>query len=180
MIVTDDEELAAVVRSLRNQGRAAMGAFLEFDRLGVNYRLDELSAALGVSQLKRVETFLRARERVARMYTQRLGAHEWVRPPATRPYVRMSWFVYVATLAERLNNKPVIEAMEAAGVQVRGYFSPVRLQPYVREKLGTGKGLLPVTESVCDRTIALPFHNRLSEREIDRVVHTLASVVTHV
>jgi perosamine synthetase len=180
IIVTDDEELAAVARSLRNQGRTAMGPFLEFERLGFNYRLDELSAALGVSQLKRVETFLRARETVARMYTERLGAREWVRPPATRPYVRMSWFVYVATLAEGLNNKPVIEAMEAAGVPVRGYFSPIHQQPYLQEKLGTKKGLLPVTESVCDRTIALPFHNRLSEREIDRVVQTLTSVVTHI
>ena len=73
MIVTDDDEIAMLCRSMRNQGRGEMGAWLEHERLGYNYRMTEMSAALGVSQLARLETFLAKRAHVAAMYTERLA-----------------------------------------------------------------------------------------------------------
>jgi len=177
IIVTDDPEIARLCRSMRNQGRGEMGSWLEHERLGYNYRMTEMSAALGVSQLKRIETLLAKRERVARMYTERLAGLDWVRPPMVRPYVRMSWFVYVVTLAEGLDRDPVMEALAEEGIPTRGYFSPVHLQPYIRERLGTKEGMLPVTESVAKRTIALPFHSNLTEDEVDLVLETLARCV---
>jgi perosamine synthetase len=177
MLVTNREEIARIARSLCNQGRAAMGAWLEHERLGYNYRLDEMSAALGVSQLKRIETFLARRERVARMYTERLTGCDWVRTPVVEPHVRMSWFVYVATLAEGLERDAVMAEMEAQGVPARGYFSPVHLQPYIRERFGFRGGELPVTETAARRTLALPFHNHLTEAEVDQVVTALTTAV---
>lgn len=177
VVVTNNPAIARLCRSLRNQGRGEMGAWLEHERLGYNYRMTEMSAALGVSQLKRLETLLAKRERVARIYTERLKGLEFLRPPVVRPYVRMSWFVYVVTLAEGLERDPVMEAMAREGIPTRGYFSPVHLQPYIREMLGTKEGMLPVTESVARRTIALPFHGNLSAAEIDLVVQTLAECV---
>lgn len=174
MIVTDDEEIARVCRRLRNQGRGEMGAWLEHDLLGYNYRLDEISAALGASQLRRIETFLAKRERVARLYTEKLERLPLVRPPAVKPGVRMSWFVYVVTLADGLHRDAVMQRMESRGIPVRGYFLPVHLQPYMRERFGYRGGELPITESVSRRTIALPFHNNLSESEIEQVVEALA------
>ena len=173
VIVTNNEEIARLCRSLRNQGRGEMGAWLEHERLGYNYRMTEMSAALGVSQLKRIELLLAKRERVAQMYTERLSRLELVRPPVVRPYVRMSWFVYVVTLAKGLHRDPVMKALEEKGIPSRGYFSPVHLQPYIRKLLGTREGMLPVTESVAQRTIALPFHSNLSSAEIDLVVEAL-------
>ncbi|MCL4454975.1 MAG: DegT/DnrJ/EryC1/StrS family aminotransferase [Deinococcus sp.] len=177
IIATNDNEIARLSRSMRNQGRGEMGAWLEHERLGYNYRLDEMSAALGVSQLRRIETFLRKREQVARMYTEQLRGFSWVRPPVVKPHVRMSWFVYVATLTEGLERDPVMREMEAAGVPTRGYFSPVHLQPYIRELLGTGPGILPVTEQVARRTIALPFHNNLSSAHVRQTVEMLSETV---
>jgi perosamine synthetase len=174
IIVTDDEKIASLCRSLRNQGRGEMGAWLEHDRLGYNYRMDEMSAALGVSQLRRIESFLKKREQVARSYTDKLLKFDWVRPQVVKPYARMSWFVYVVTLAEGFSRDSVMQAMEEQGVPARGYFSPVHLQPYIRERCGTSEGELPVTESAARRTIALPFHNNLSASQIDRVIETLA------
>jgi perosamine synthetase len=179
VIVTNNQEIATVTRSLRNQGRGEMGAWLEHERLGYNYRLDEMSAALGVSQLKRIETFLSRRDAVARMYTERLAGNPLVQPPTVRPHVRMSWFVYVVTLAEGLTRDPVIRAMEAQGVPARGYFSPVHLQPYARELLGTGPGMLPITERIAERSLALPFHhNNMQVGEIDRVVEVLTEAAS--
>jgi perosamine synthetase len=178
IIVTNNDEIARLSRSLRNQGRGEMGAWLEHPRLGYNYRLDEMSAALGASQLRRIETFIEKRERVARSYTERLSRFDWVRCQVVKPYARMSWFVYVVTLAEGLERDHIIKAMEARGIPVRGYFSPAHLQPYIRESFGTREGDLPVTERVAKRTIALPFHNNLPESQIDQVVAALEEAVS--
>jgi dTDP-4-amino-4,6-dideoxygalactose transaminase len=179
MVVTADEEIARACRSMRNQGRSEMGAWLEHERLGYNYRLNEMSAALGASQLRRIEEFLIKRERVARSYAERLESFGWVRTPAVKPNIRMSWFVYVVTLAEGLNRDRVMRSMEERGIPVRGYFSPIHLQPYILERLGP-QAVLPVTESVARRTIALPFHNRLTLAEVDEVVAALAGSVPRV
>ena len=177
IIVTDNPGIAKLARSLRNQGRGEMSAWLEHERLGYNYRMDEMSAALGVSQLRRIETFLEKRERVARMYTEKLRKFSWVRPPIVKPYVRMSWFVYVITLKEGLDRDEIIKELEKEGIPARGYFSPIHLQPYIREMFGTKEGMLPTTENISKRTLALPFHNNLREEEIEEVVSTLARVV---
>jgi perosamine synthetase len=177
MIVTDDEELAQICRSLRNQGRGKMGAWLEHERLGYNYRLDEMSSALGCSQMGRIETFLRQRAQVAEMYTARLRKYDWVRPPIVRPEVVMSWFVYVITLAQHINRNAVMAIMEQKGVPVRAYFEPMHLQPYIRQSSSCIAHELTVTESIAARTMALPFHNRLSLEEIDYVIETLANAI---
>jgi perosamine synthetase len=177
MIVTDDEELAQICRSLRNQGRGKMGAWLEHERLGYNYRLDEMSSALGCSQMGRIETFLRQRAQVAEMYTARLRKYDWVRPPIVRPEVVMSWFVYVITLAQHINRNAVMAIMEQKGVPVRAYFEPMHLQPYIRRSSSCIAHELTVTESIAARTMALPFHNRLSLEEIDYVIETLANAI---
>jgi perosamine synthetase len=180
MVVTDNSEVAEAARSLRNQGRGEMGAWLEHERLGYNYRLNEMSAALGASQMKRFDTFLLRRELVARKYDERLEGLEWIRTPIVMPNVRMSWFVYVVTLDEGLERDAVMEMLEIEGVPCRGYFSPIHLQPYIQSRFGFQEGELPVTESIARRTIALPFHNHLSEGEVDRVAAALRHAATRV
>jgi perosamine synthetase len=173
MIVTNDDLLAELCRSYANQGRSAMGAWLQHDRLGHNYRLDEMSAALGLSQLARLEHFIARRDRVAGMYTERLAAMEGIRAPVVRPDVRMSWFVYVVTLDEGYDRDLTIAGMEREGVPCRGYFAPVHTQPYIRDRFGDLTGTLPLTEAMGRRTLALPFHNDLGEAEIEHILAVL-------
>jgi perosamine synthetase len=177
IIVTDDAEIARLCRSMRNQGRSEMGAWLEHVRLGYNYRMTEMSAALGVSQLQRLESFLEKRANVARMYNERLADLDWVRTPVVKPHVRMSWFVYVIKLAVGLQRDPVMQALAGQGIPSRGYFAPVHTQPYIRKRFGDLSGSLPVTESIAQRTIALPFHNNLAEADVARVVAALKDAV---
>ncbi len=180
IIVTNNEEIAKMARSLRNQGRGEMGAWLHHERLGYNYRMDEMSAALGVSQLKRIETFIEKRDKVARLYTEKLKSLDFVRPPVVKPYARMSWFIYVVTLKDGLNRDEVIKKMEDEGIPTRGYFSPIHLQPYIKGMFGCKEGMLPVTENIARRTLALPFHNNLKEEEIDEVIEVLKRAVDNV
>ena len=172
MLLTDDDALAEVARSLRNQGRNAMGAWLTHERLGYNYRLDEMSAALGASQMGRLDEILAGRAAVAKGYTRRLEAFDWLQLPGERPGTRRSWFVFVVTLEQGMQRDPLMQAMEQAGVPVRAYFDPLHQQPYMQPYL-QGPVSLPVTESVAERTLALPFHAGLSDDDLDHVVAVL-------
>jgi perosamine synthetase len=178
MVVTDDDSLAALCRSLRNQGRGEMGSWLQHERLGFNYRMDELSAALGVSQIHRLNEFLTKRAKVAQMYTERLVAFDWLRPPIVKQHVRMSWFVYVITLSADVDRDAIVESLASQGIPTRTYFPPLHLQPYIRERYATREGMLPITEDISRRTLALPFHNSLNEEEVERVVQALVHTVT--
>lgn len=177
VLVTNNFEIARLARSLRNQGRGEMGSWLEHERLGFNYRMDEMSAALGLSQLQRIETFLSKRQHVADLYSGRLSAVPCVRTQFVRPHVRMSWFVYVVTLDDEVNREAVIETLEERQIPVRCYFSPIHLQSYIAGREDCRIGRLPVTESVARRTLALPFHNQLREKDVDRIVAALHEAV---
>lgn len=173
MIVTHRADLAALARSYSNQGRGVTGAWLRYERIGYNYRMNEMSAALGLSQMKRIEHILARRERVASMYTDRLASFPQVSAPGPVLQGRRSWFVYVVTLAPGLDRDKTIAGMEADGVPARGYFEPIHTQPYIRELFGDLHGTLPVTEALARRTLALPFHTSLDVAEIDHVLAVL-------
>ncbi|GGM38047.1 polysaccharide biosynthesis protein [Deinococcus arenae] len=175
MIVTNDDGLARAARSMANQGRPAMGAWLEHERLGFNYRLDEMSAALGTSQMNRLDALLARRREVAGQYTSCLSAIQELRVPVTRPGVVVSPFVYVVTLAPGLHRDQVMTQLDRQGVPSRGYFAPLHQQAYLRAYAGGVH--LPVTEDVATRTVALPFHHQLTVRDIERVAAALQSAV---
>lgn len=174
-LVTNDVDLAEYARSLRNQGRGT-GPWLEHANLGFNYRLDEMSAALACSQLKRIDDILRKRAQVAAMYAARLGSIGKIRLPKVRPFARMSWFVYVITLEQGVDGAKVMAGMEKRRIPTRVYFMPIHMQPYVRA-LGIAGSGLPVTESLVGRTLALPFHSNLSEKEVDMVASALEASI---
>ena len=174
IIVTDNEELARLARSMRNQGRGEGGGWLDHEKLGYNFRMDELSAALGCSQMERIEEILEKRAKVAGMYGEKLVEVEEVQVPYIAPYVsRMSWFVYVIRLERGIDRDKVIKYLNKEGVQCKPYFTPIHLQPFYRKMFGYQEGDFPVTEDVTGRTIALPFFNNLKEEQIDYVVKKL-------
>ena len=180
VIVTDDDKVAKLSRSMRNQGRGEGGEWLLHVRLGYNYRIDEMSAALGVSQMRKIDRIIDMRSEVAKRYEELLRGIDGVRPPVVENYVsRMSWFVYVVLLDENMNRDAVMEYMEKRGIQVRNYFQPVHLQPLYRE-MGHSEGELPVTENVSKRTLALPFYSALSLEDQKIVVETLKEAIERV
>lgn len=179
-VLTNDEQIAKLCRSLRNQGRGEGNEWLQHERLGYNYRLSDINCALGIAQLERLEEMLKKRERVAQMYNERLQKVQSVHIPYVAPHVKISWFVYVIRLAERYTQTDrdrIIEELRGCGIQCGKYFSPIHLQPFYREMFGYKPGDFPVTESVAARTIALPFSNNLTEEQIDYIVTTLKALL---
>jgi perosamine synthetase len=176
MIVTDREELAALCRSLRNQGRDQGAGWLQHARLGYNYRLSEINCALGIAQLQRLEEMLAARRQVADWYAEALADLPEVETPAPRDGEEISWFVYVVRLTEdhtRAHRDAVLAHLRARGIGCSDYFTPIHLQPHLREQFGYVEGDFPITESVSARTIALPFYNRLRREHIAEVAAAL-------
>ena len=164
MVTTDDAELQAGLQSLTNQGRADTGQWLEHDRLGYNYRLDELSAAVGVAQVERIDEILAQRAAVAARYGELLAGVPGV-DAAGRDGdgdVR-SWFVYVVRLDPSFDRNDVMELLSERGVAGKPYLPTVHLQSYFRE-LGHREGECPVAEEAARATLALPFHTRLDAR----------------
>ncbi len=218
MIVTHDDTLADVLRSLRNQGRAgsnkssggggaggagavaaasvshphalpsevapglgfglgaALGSWLVHERVGYNFRLSELNAALGVAQMERLDEIIAERQRVASAYTRRLIGNPNIIIPTVDEDTFMSWFVYVVRLTDQFtaaDRDAILEGMRRHEIGVSNYFPPIHLLPPYRKCLGHKPGDFPVCESVAQRTIALPFFNRLADEEIDLVCQTL-------
>lgn len=178
VIVTPLEELDALFRSLRNQGRDAFDAWLNHARLGYNYRLDELSAALGVAQLARIEELLGKREQVAQWYNERLANQELIEIPfIAPPTTRMSWFVYVVRIKPPASRDRVMRALAAVGIPSRPYFTPIHLQPFYVEQFGYQRGNFPVTEYLGDVSLALPFSSVMRQGQVDQVCDALLEIV---
>lgn len=179
VIVTNDDTQVRLFRSLRNQGRDDNGTWLRHIRLGYNYRMDEMSAALGLAQLERIDELLQKRERVAQMYDARLSKMRGVQIPYRAPTTtRASWFVYVIRFVPEIDRDRVVSELQARDIPSRPYFAPIHLQAFYRAQFGFREGDFPITERVASSTLALPFHGNLSEDEIDFVCETLGQVLT--
>ncbi len=177
-IVTDDDEAAGLMRALRNQGRAPGDTWLQHTHLGYNYRLPEMSAALGRVQMGRLDEMLDKRAQVAAWYKQRLAAIPGVEvPQVVANTTRMSWFVYVIRFAPEISRDEVAARLKARDVPCRPYFVPIHLQPYMVEKFGYRQGDFPVTEDLGRRGLAIPFSGVMSESQVEMVCAEIRKVL---
>jgi perosamine synthetase len=178
MVTTHSEEEWRLLTSLRNQGRADGGGWLEHARLGFNYRIDDVRAALGIGQLEKLDRILALRREAAARYAHLLREIEGVEAPCADDEAHeRSWFVYVVTLAADVDRERVIAALEADGVQTARYLPCIHLQPYMRERFGFSEGLCPVAEDAARRTLALPFFTAIEAADQERVAEALAAAV---
>jgi perosamine synthetase len=173
VIATSNATLAARCRSERNQGRREGSAWLEHGTMGFNYRMDEMSAALGVAQLRRFDELRRKRQRVAQRYHEVLSTIPDVRPPAVEPWARVNWFVYVIRVAEDVDRDALGRFLQERGIDNRVYFPPIHLQPFYRSRFGYRDGQFPITEAAGRTALALPFFNDMTDAQIDRVAGAL-------
>ena len=176
-VTTASAEEHELLVSLRNQGRLETSSWLQHGRLGFNYRLDDLSAALGIGQLEKLDRILEARRAVARRYNELLESVDVETPLADDADHVRSWFVYVVKLPSGADRDGVMARLAAEGIATAPYLPSIHLQSYMRELYGFGEGMLPVSEDCSARTMALPFHARLEREDQERVVEALRSAL---
>jgi perosamine synthetase len=177
-VVCPDPAAKQRVDSERNQGRAPDLGWLDHDRLGFNYRLDDLSCALGLAQVERLDELLAGRARVAALYAEGLADVEGLDMPCPDSHGdRRSWFVYVVQLPLGVDRDASVRAMRERGVDTKPYLPAIHLMSFYRERFGHREGEFPVCEDVAARSLALPFFPQLTEAEIERVAATLREVI---
>ena len=177
-VVFGTEDEYHLAKSLSNQGRADSGGWLEHARLGFNYRMSEVTAAIGVAQLEKLAPILAARSAAAERYTERFAEDARLETPcADDPDHQRSWFVYVVKLDARVDRERVIGELAEAGVATSRYLPSIHLQPYMREQFGFGEGMFPVSEDTSARTLALPFFTEIAEAQQERVVTALTQAL---
>jgi dTDP-4-amino-4,6-dideoxygalactose transaminase len=177
-VACPDPAVKERVDSERNQGRAPDMGWLDHDRLGFNYRLDDLSCALGVAQLERLDELLAGRSRVAGLYSKALAdVEELDLPCPDADGDRRSWFVYVVQLPPAVDRDAAMVAMQERGVETKPYLPAIHLMSFYRERFGHREGEFPVCEDVARRSLALPFFGELGESEVDQVVAALREVI---
>jgi perosamine synthetase len=176
-VTTGSAEQHELLVSLRNQGRLETSSWLQHGRLGYNYRLDDISAALGIGQLEKLERILYARRSVAAVYDELLADVDVETPlPDDDDHVR-SWFVYVVKLPAGVDRDAVMARLDRDGIATAPYLPSIHLQSYMRERYGYAEGMLPVSEDCSARTMALPFHARLERSDQERVAEALRAAL---
>ena len=176
VILTDDDALYLLLKSLTTQGRSDDGAWLVHSRLGFNYRLSDVHAAIGIAQIERLDWMQDARARIAGRYQARMASVDGVTPMYEGPQ-RRSWFVYAPRLGPDLDRDAIIGRLEAEGVSAKPYLPCIHLQPYYRTDHGHAPGELPVTEEISASTIALPFFCEMTDEQVDRVCDTMERAI---
>lgn len=183
-VLTNNTNIYDLCKSMTNQGREIKNnKWLEHIRLGYNYRLDEMSCAMGIAQMKRIKEILKKRARVAELYNKRLKDVEELEIPYIKLGNKISWFVYVIKLNKKFAGEKrnlIIQKMAKKGIQCSNYFQTIHLQPFYKKQFFYKTGDFPIAENVSERTLALPFFNDLTEKEIDFVVKNLKEIISNI
>ena len=178
MVTTHSEEERRLLRSLRNQGRGDSGGWLEHVRLGFNYRIDDIRAAIGIGQLEKLDEILALRAQVAQRYGELLADIPGLELPwPDDDDHKRSWFVYVIELPDNDTRERVIATFERERIGYNRYLPSIHLQPYMRERYGFREGLCPASEEASSRTLALPFFTALDRSAQERVAQVLISAL---
>ena len=183
MIVTNDVDVYMTCRSLRNQGRTEGDRWLQHERLGYNYRISDINCALGIAQLERFDEIFTQRKKVAELYNERLREIDGIIIPQIEANKKISWFVYVIRLTNeytRENRDFILKKLKVRGIACSNYFSPIHLQPFYKDMFGYEMGDFPVTERISERTVALPFYNKLTEEQVDFICENLNGIIRSV
>jgi perosamine synthetase len=179
VVTTHSEDEAALLRSLRNQGRSYESRWFHHVRVGLNYRFTDLQAAVGIAQLEKLDEILSLRAAAAARYGELLRGIDGLElPHLDDADHRRSWFVYVARIPRELDFESVLERMADEGVEAGHYVPAVHLQPYMRERYGFAEGMCPVAEDAASRSLALPFYPAIEPEDQERVVDVLRSALS--
>ncbi len=190
MVTTNDDALATKLRTFRNHGitrdsrqrELAGDWFYEMSALGFNYRLPDVACALGLSQLRRIESNLARRRAIAAQYDAAFVTIPQIGTPKILLGANPAWHLYPIQLdLVQLNatRGEVFRALRAENIGVNVHYIPVHLHPYYRENLGTKPGDFPVAEAAYERLISLPMFHGMNEQDVDDTILAVRKVIAH-
>jgi dTDP-4-amino-4,6-dideoxygalactose transaminase len=178
MITTNDDDVAKNSRILRDQGKESFnsGAIV---KLGYNWRMTEISAAIGLIQLKRLPEMVQKRNKIAEFYDKKFGEMNGIRPLRKYPHIVNNYYKYTAILSPGINRDKFKRRLSEKGVICGGevYWPPLHLQPVYKGLLGTKEGNFPNAEDKCRRMVCLPMFTQMTEDEAEYVTEQVSQVL---
>jgi perosamine synthetase len=177
MVTTDDDFLASELRILRNQGQ--QGRY-NHTHLGYNYRMTELSAAIGIIQLESIAQRIAGKKRVSEEYIKLLAGVEYITMPEVPNYVdQPSWYMFAPSFSDKINRDAVVTYLADKGIETRLSFPPVHIQPFYINKYGFDKDDFPISYNAWARLINLPISPNLPQEDIEFVVTILKEAIAN-
>lgn len=176
MVVTNSKKLYELCDSMRNQGRGKRKDWLLHERLGFNYRMDEMSASLGITQLKKIDWMIDAKRKIASCYNKALKNVYGIQVPEVGPERTHSWFVYVIRIKNGKRNN-LMNKLHKIGIQTKPYLPVIHLQPFMRKLFSYKKGDFPIAEKVSGETLALPFYIGLKPKDVDYIADKIIRIL---
>ncbi|MDD5032179.1 MAG: DegT/DnrJ/EryC1/StrS family aminotransferase [Patescibacteria group bacterium] len=179
MIITNKKRIYDLCSSLRNQGRSSNRQWLDHKYLGYNYRLDEMSAALGISQLEKLDFMIEKRRKIAGWYNEILKSNiDIIQAPVTGVNNKHTWFVYVIKIkGKKINRDLLIANLKKIGLSTKPYLPSIHLFDFYKKQFGYKKGDFPIAEEVSAFSLALPIYIGLTKRDCEYIIHKLLSEV---
>lgn len=181
MLVTNDEKICSLCSSLRNQGRSEKMQWLDHKYLGYNYRMDEMSAALGLAQLEKLDYMIDQRRKIAELYNKYLSDYEEIVEVSKVAKNNVhTWFVYVIRIKNpKIKRDKIISELAATGISTKPYLPSIHLFDFYKKRFKYKKGDFPISETVSDSSLALPFYVGLDENDIKYISNKVISVLTN-
>jgi len=173
MIVTNNEQLAERIALLRSHGGIRRGGRYIFEEAGFNYRLSDVQGAIGVAQMRKLDTLIAHKRDLAALLSEKLVAIEGVKVPREPPWKGHIYQSYVALLDKKINRDRVIEAMREQGIETTLGTYALHAQPFFMREYRYSKGDLPNSYQAYQQTLTLPVYPPMGEIELERVARAL-------
>ncbi|MDD5039766.1 MAG: DegT/DnrJ/EryC1/StrS family aminotransferase [Patescibacteria group bacterium] len=181
MIVTNNKKIYQLCCSLRNQGRAESMDWLDHKYLGYNYRIDEMSAAIGIAQLKKLNFLIKQRRTIANYYSHFLKKYSKdIQVPFIHKHNTHTWFVYVIKLLNtKINRDKLILQLKKQGIHTKAYLPSIHLFEFYQKKYNYKKGIFPISENTSRYSLALPFYIGLSKSDVKFIINKLIKAIKY-
>lgn len=178
VVLTNRKDFYEKLKTLRHHGiikKPEKGSwYYEIDEPGYNYRLTDFQSALGLSQLKKLDEFIKRRRGIVRQYNQAFKGIKGITTPIEQDYAKSAWHIYVIKVA---NRKKIFEALRKQRIGVQVHYIPLHLQPFYQKKFGYKKGDFPEAERYYQRVITLPLFPAMKERDIKEVIKKVKEII---
>ena len=184
MILTNNKDFYEKLKLFRHHGAVKKPEkgkwYYEIENPGYNYRLTDFQCALGISQLKKLDKFIKRRRVIAAKYSKAFKNIKEIITPTERNYVKSAWHIYPIQLdfkKLKTGRRKIFENLHKKGIRVQVHYLPLHLQPFYKKKFGYKKGDFPKAENYYQRAVTLPLFPKMTDIEVNRVIQTVKKII---
>ena len=182
MILTNNKNFYDKLKIIRNHGIVKKPEkskwYYEIEHPSFNYRITDIQCALGQSQLKKLNRFIKRRREIVARYNKAFENVKEIIAPAEEDYVRSSWHIYPIQV-QGVNRKKIFEGLQKMGIGVQVHYMPLHMHPFYRNKFGYKKGDFPIAERYYKRAISLPLYPKMTNEDVRYVIKTTKNIISH-